>query len=258
MPDRSVAPGLLPGIESELPLEAGQVALWLLPLDDLTESAVKQLSAHLSHEERERNREYGVASLQRRDAACRGLLRDLLARYIGVPANTLSLVRGEHGKPLLAGSDVSVHFNYSHSGSYACFAFTRMGEVGVDIEACGRKANALRIARSYFTDREYRVLAALPESQRGPEFLRYWTLKEAWLKARGEGIFAGLDRFSISLPATDEGDAAVRMASHGNAEDELAFCYTGVAAPGYRFGLVVRDVPGPLSLLQREVRFDGA
>lgn len=258
MPDRETKVDLFPGVAGELSLETGQVALWLLPVDDLPEAVVQQLSAHLSEEEWARNREYTAESLRRRDATCRGLLRDLLARYTGLPARALSLVRGEHGKPLLAEPDVSVHFNYSHSGSYAIFAFTRMGEVGVDIEPIGRKASALRIARSYFTEREHQALAVLPEPERGPEFLRYWTLKEAWLKARGEGIFAGLDRFSISLPAMDEGTAAVQLTGQESAEDEHAFCYSGIAAPGYRFGLVVRGVQNPLSLSRRELHVDGA
>ena len=224
-------------------LADAEVALWLLPLDALTGPVVERLSASLSAAELARNRQYGRAPLRRRDAACRGLLRELL-------------IRGEHGKPLLAGDDVGVHFNYSHSGDYVVFAFTRAGEVGVDIEVGSRRANALGIARKFFTGREYRALEALPDALRQAEFLRYWTLKEAWLKARGEGIFAGLDRFSIALPAADEGDARVLVHGDGGAVDagEAIYCHSALAAPGYRLGLVVRGAPGHLSVSQCEVR----
>lgn len=237
-------------------LADAEVALWLLPLGALTGAVVERLSASLSVEELARNRQYGQAALRRRDAACRGLLRELLSRYLAVPAADVLLTRGEHGKPLLAGNEVSVHFNYSHSGDYVVFAFTRAGEVGVDIEVGSRRANALGIARKFFTGREYRALEALPDAQRQAEFLRYWTLKEAWLKARGEGIFAGLDRFSITLPAADEGDARVLVRGDGGAVDagEAIYCHSAVAAPGYRLGLVVRGTPGPLSVSQCEVR----
>lgn len=246
----------LPLTEQETRLAQAEVALWLLPVDSVPEPAVAQLSKSLSAEEQERNLQYSRPVLRRRDAACRGLLRELLSRYLQVPAAAVPLVRGEHGKPLLAGPEVSIHFNYSHSGDYAAFAFTRAGEVGVDIEDCTRRANALGISRNFFTDREYRALQALPESQRVPEFLRYWTLKEAWLKARGEGIFAGLDRFSITLPDADEGDASVELGDHAAAREAPVYCHSRVAVPGYRLGLVVRGVTGPLAITQREVRFD--
>lgn len=237
-------------------LAEAEVALWLLPLGTLTGPVVERLSTSLSADELARNRQYSLASLRQRDAGCRGLLRELLSRYLEIPAGAVPLARGEHGKPLLAGGDVSVHFNYSHSGDYAVFAFTRAGEVGVDIEDCRRRANALGIARNFFTAREYRALEALPESQRVPEFLRYWTLKEAWLKARGEGIFAGLDRFSIALPEADEGDAEVTVHGDGGDVDaaEATYCHSRLAAPGYRLGLVVRGAAGPLAVSQCEVR----
>lgn len=246
----------LDNLDPRYDLAETEVALWLLPLDTLTGPVVARLASSLSAEELARNRQYSLASLRHRDAGCRGLLRELLSRYLETPPATVPLARGEHGKPLLAGGDVSVHFNYSHSGDYAAFAFTRAGEVGVDIEDCSRRANVLGIARNFFTAREYRALEALPESRRTPEFLRYWTLKEAWLKARGEGIFAGLDRFSITLPEADEGDAEVLAQGDGSDVDtgETTYCHSRLAAPGYRLGLVVRGAAGPLAVVQSEVR----
>jgi len=235
------------------PLAPGQLALWLLPLDSLDGPASAALASHLSRAECARNAQFTLPHLRQRDAACRGLLRELLGAYLQVAPVEVELVRQEHGKPVLCADQASLHFSYSHSGNYVAYGFSVDGELGVDIEDCSRVSRQLEIARSFFHEREYRDLLAMEESQRRQAFFRYWTLKEAWLKARGEGIFAGLDQFSFDLGDADEGEATVRLHGARNDQAEPCYCYSQVPLPGYRLGLVVRGVGGPLSTRLRHL-----
>jgi 4'-phosphopantetheinyl transferase len=124
------------------------------------------------------------------------LLR-LLAAYLNVPASTLRLREGDHGKPSLQpplAQDPALQFNWSHSGDYALIALARGVALGVDIERIGKPARALDVARRFFAPGESTALAAADTAARKPAFTGLWCAKEAVLKAAGTGLSFGLDR----------------------------------------------------------------
>jgi 4'-phosphopantetheinyl transferase len=55
------------------------------------------------------------------------------------------------------------------------------------------------IAESFFSPGEIAVLCALPQDQQAVAFFNCWTRKEAYIKARGEGLSYPLHRFTVSL-----------------------------------------------------------
>ena len=147
--------------------------------------------AHRFHFERDRNH-YVVG---------RGLLRELLGRYLGQAPSALEFSYGEQGKPALAGAAASsgLSFNLSHSGGLAVYAFARERSLGVDVERVKPDFASDDIARRYFSTREVNDLLALPIAERTEAFFRCWTRKEAYIKARGEGLRIPLDGFSVSF-----------------------------------------------------------
>ncbi len=76
-------------------------------------------------------------------------------------------------------------------------AVTLNNDIGVDVEYLYRQVDHLALAQRFFTFQEAEILAALPADERAKRFFFYWTLKEAYLKARGQGISLGLDHISI-------------------------------------------------------------
>ena len=60
-------------------------------------------------------------------------------------------------------------------------------EVGIDVENIGRSIN-LDLARRFFAPAEVAFLEQMPENQRQATFFLFWTLKEAYVKARGVGL----------------------------------------------------------------------
>ncbi|OOG43697.1 4'-phosphopantetheinyl transferase superfamily protein [Rhodanobacter sp. C05] len=129
----------------------------------------------------------------------RAPLRRVLAAYLGIDADAVALVAGEHGRPALAaGHDQSLGFNWSHSGDQALIAIGRHVSPGIDVERRRERPRALEIAQRYFSVDEAAALAALPAANRSAAFLELWTAKEAVLKALGHGIAFGLHRLSIA------------------------------------------------------------
>lgn len=181
-------------------IEVGQIHVWRADLA-LWASRALHLEGVLSADERERALRYVHSDDRQRFIAARAILRQVLARYVIGGPEQLEFSYGEHGKPILAGDAAStgIEFNMSHSGEMALYAVVRGASVGVDIEYPRPRTKYMRIAERFFSIEEFEALNALPADMRPVAFYRCWTRKEAYVKARGDGIAAGLDTFSVSL-----------------------------------------------------------
>ncbi len=133
---------------------------------------------------------------RQRFLAGRVLLRRLLARALDTDPGRIPLRLATGGKPFVADSPLA--FNLSHSGPWLALAIAPSGTLGIDIENPRKTRNLLAIARHYFHPDETQHLQNLPDTARHQAFYRYWTLKEAFFKARGTGIAEGLGKVLIS------------------------------------------------------------
>ncbi len=131
-------------------------------------------------------------------ALTRAVLRALLSEATGVPADQILFVEGPYGKPGLAGIG-GPHFNVSHSGSWALIGLSDSRPIGVDIELMRRAGGELELARSFFSDAEFRALEGQENGRLLQSFYKIWTCKEAILKALGVGISEHLKDFSVEL-----------------------------------------------------------
>lgn len=134
-----------------------------------------------------------------RNLIARGFLRVFLGRYLGVAPERLVLEQTSQGKPFLKDFPGTLQFNLSHSHDTALYGFCRHAKIGVDLEHMGRGVNEESIARNYFTPEESAAILQEQGEKRRALFYRYWTLKEAYLKATGEGLAVPLHQFRISL-----------------------------------------------------------
>jgi 4'-phosphopantetheinyl transferase len=128
-----------------------------------------------------------------------GVLRILLAQYLGCRPRELAFTLGPRGKPALCGNS-QLRFNMAHSGGLAVCAFSLGFEIGVDIEEVKDIHDFDQIAERYFCREEAsQLLSIAGEKQRGEAFYRCWTRKESYLKAIGDGLSVPLDRFQVTL-----------------------------------------------------------
>jgi len=146
--------------------------------------------------------------------ASRWLLRTVLARYMGEAPAAVEFSRTDKGKPYLPHSDL--HFSLSHSGDWAILAVGKAEFIGVDVEVIHATRDLVGIAESYYHPHEFTQLQTLADTAQIDYFYRLWTLKEAFFKALGTGISAGLEKIAFEL-ADDKISAqiAATLAEHG-------------------------------------------
>lgn len=168
--------------------EANAAHVWAVNLDRIDAQA---LTETLSATERERAAGLRVARDRARFVAARGSLCVILGKYAGCAPGELAFCYGEYGKPMLASpwGETELRFNVSHSAGLALIGVSLGREIGVDVEHCGRAVRRMeRIAKRFFAPRDYEQLCALPHKEQRRAFFRFWTRKEAYLKAMGTGL----------------------------------------------------------------------
>ncbi len=192
----------------EIPqLDGCDVHVWCASLD-LPALQVKSLQGSLSEDERNRAAQYQFQKDRNHFIVARGRLREILGRYLNLMPKDVRFSYGPYGKPTLAKNlaKYALQFNASHSGGIALYAITLKREVGVDLEKASPKIIEDNIADNFFSRREVEELQRLPEQLQQKAFFSCWVRKEAYIKARGEGLQLELDSFDVSIvpgePAT--------------------------------------------------------
>ena len=194
-----------------LALEPGRVHVWRAWLEPEA-PVLRRLEATLSDDERARAARFVFPQHRVRYAAGRGILREILGRYLGRDPRSLRFRYSAHGKPELdeTATPESVRFNVSNCEAMGLFAFVRGREVGVDVEELRPMPDGVSIAERFFSGPENEVFRAVPPELRDQAFFNCWTRKEAYIKAVGEGLSMPLDRFDVAFAP---GQAAALLAT---------------------------------------------
>ena len=181
-------------------LHQSEVHLWIVSLDTSSEKS-GYFRTSLSADEKERVDRFLKIEDRELYTITRGALRSLLGAYLAIEAREVEFAYGALGKPSLAGrgAQAALSFSVSHSGAQALLGFARGRRIGVDLERVSAGADVLELARRYFSSNEFEILRSLMPEMQHEAFYCAWTRKEAYLKARGEGIFFGLERVEVSL-----------------------------------------------------------
>lgn len=169
--------------------------IWPIPLLSETISCA-EIEANLSNEERQRAARFHFPKHAMRYRICHAAVRRILGDYLAMPPAQVEVIAEPKGKPRLAG-DSSLRFNISHSGDLALLAVAEDLEVGVDVEGVRFDLSVDGLA-AFFTPAECERLRAAAPGEKERTFFRWWTRKEAVLKADGCGLSGGLDHLDIS------------------------------------------------------------
>lgn len=168
--------GAISKLKAELPLDTAMASL-----DTAEQEAASRIKA-----ERRLN-EFVYA---------RHFAKRFIAKRLNVTNREITFKKHSSGKLYLEGNPL--YFNITHSGDFIGFAISKELEIGLDIENPTRDSGSLLdIAERYFTQEETAALTNASEEQKKQLFFNIWTLKEAVLKATGDGIVAGLDSIDV-------------------------------------------------------------
>ena len=179
-------------------LALDEVHVWRFDLDEMIPDGLA-LERRLSAEERERARRFRFTRDRERYLAGRAALRGILAGYVGARPETLRFVRAPQGKPALLAAPEGLEFNLTHADWCAVVAVAQGRRVGVDVEGIRLGHSGMDVARRFFARAEVDTLLAVPPEERAATFVRCWTRKEAYVKARGDGLSLTLQHFEVPL-----------------------------------------------------------
>ncbi len=182
----------------ELSLPQDELHIWLAPLDVQPQQRAK-LRSHLNEDEVSRAERFVFPRDRDHFIVARGRLRELLGKYQHCPPNAVQFKTGRYGKLSLLDNREQLRFNLSHSHGLALYAFCVGHELGIDTEKIQPEFAGEAISRRYFSATEQRELAEMPRELRDTAFFLCWTRKEAYIKARGDGLQIPLDSFDVSL-----------------------------------------------------------
>ncbi|KAL3628276.1 hypothetical protein CASFOL_027322 [Castilleja foliolosa] len=192
--------------------------LWYVkPNEVKSESLLNQYLDILPPCEKENVLQMQGDELRKSALLARALVRTTIARYqINSHTNPRSLKfrKNLHGKPEVdwqfkdSWHPPQLHFNISHTSSLIACGVIIDAQIGIDVEDKDRKIkhDILSFARRYFSKHEVQFLAAISEPQvQQMEFIKLWTLKEAYVKASGKGFSgAPFNTFTICYKTTSK------------------------------------------------------
>ena len=171
------------------------VHVWLVSLT-ACDVDLARLEEVLSDEERRRADAYRLTDCRRRFIVARACLREVLGSYQLISPQDVQFRYEPKGKPVLD-NDSELQFNLSHSGDVASIAVTQGRRLGIDVEVIRHDLDFLGLAHRFFSPSEAARIEQAQDSERALAFFAHWTCKEAYLKARGDGLSVHLDSFAV-------------------------------------------------------------
>jgi 4'-phosphopantetheinyl transferase len=226
-----------------------QVHIWNACLDQSTTSLQRLLDT-LSSDEKLRASRFHFERDRQHYIAARGILRSILSKYLSIEPEQFHFHYTEYGKPYLKSesSTFDLRFNLSHSHGMALFAFTEGCEVGVDIEWIRKGITDEQIAERFFSIQEVKALRQLPEQDQDEAFFNCWTRKEAFIKAKGEGLSMPLDDFVVSLMP---GEPASLLSVKNDPQEPFRWTLQELpCAPGFAAAFAIEAKITKLELLE--------
>jgi 4'-phosphopantetheinyl transferase len=196
------------------PLREGVVELWTVAPERLRDpEQLHTFSQWLDGDEEARRERFVFERDAHAYLVGHAMLRAVLARHTGVSPSRLRFQRNDEGRPELGPPerDLGLRFNLSRTAGLTVMAVAHRRALGVDVEFTGARHQIEEVAEAAFTAPELQALRRLPAEERPDAAYRLWTLKEAYLKARGLGLSRGLEAVAFELD--DDGEATARFAA---------------------------------------------
>ncbi|KAG8504065.1 hypothetical protein CXB51_002381 [Gossypium anomalum] len=265
---RNLSSALPPLVPIQLPSPRETHFWYILPDEVKSVALLNRYSELLSPCERENVNRMSGDQLKKRALLARALVRTTIARYqtnCEINPRSLKFKKNIYGKPEVEWhkddnfSPPPLHFNISHTSSMIACGVTINAPIGIDVEEKQRKLknDIIAFAQRYFSPYEVKLLTSISDPEvRRQEFIKLWTLKEAYVKALGKGFSAmpfktftiqfrtsTLRRFHLPGNSVSEASEVIVESSNdpGNLTNNCLFSLLEVAGSHYAAICVEND-----------------
>jgi len=187
--------------------------VYLARPEEISANRLASYTALLSESERARHKRFHFDVHRRLYLVSHVLTRTTLSRYVSRPAASWEFVDGEYGRPEIVGAqnEAGLRFNLSHTENLAAVVVCRDRDCGVDVERLDRVKDLAGVARRVFTAPELHDLGQREGADLQGRFTDYWTLKEAYMKARGMGFQLPPETFTMRIDPSDDQRAELEV-----------------------------------------------
>jgi 4'-phosphopantetheinyl transferase len=228
------------GLLREEDVDDRQVDVWYVFSDRVTDPGLLETyEALMSPDERACQQRFMFPKHRHQYLITRALVRTTLSRYVDRDPREWRFSKNTYGRPEIAfPACPPLRFNVSHSNGFVVCAVTLERDIGIDTEDLERPGSHIELAERFFSTAEVDQLRALPAAAQKHAFFDFWTLKEAYIKARGMGLAIPLEAFAFYL----QPGRPVRISFSPRIEDDpAAWQFTQLQLdPRYKVALAIR------------------
>ena len=233
------------------------IHLWLLDPEQIDAALFFRLVDQLTPRERVRFERYLSLPKRREFALTRALVRRVLSQHAACEPRDWEFDTNSYGCPfvLRPTEHAQLRFNLSNTEGLiacaVCWASENFGsELGVDVEYTQRSGPTIAVARDFFAPSEVDELLQLDRELQPRRFFEIWTLKEAYIKARGKGLAIDLDAFAFSFDAFGQASISIDTTLHDSADNWVVKHF--LCSPIHQLALAVRSKYQRLTLIQHD------
>lgn len=225
-------------------IELHHIDIYLVEPQSLSSDVLSQYQQIISSEESDKAQKR-YSDDGRRDALItRGLVRSVLSQYADISPSYWQFDKGWNGKPFIKdinNQPTELEFNLSHAHQLIALAITKDTPLGIDVEYTKRKSDTKKLAPRYFSATETAALQSLPDNEQQSGFYDYWTLKESYIKACGDGLAAPLHHFSFDVNDKENIALSFDEARDDNSDDWHSKLY--MVSDDHKMALTVKASP---------------
>lgn len=183
-----------------LDLCSNDIHLWITQAQYIhAKSLLNRYNYLLTEDEALKHKSYKFEIHRHTYLVTRAFIRDILSHYSDTPPRLWQFKAGAHGKPEVVNSQIPLQFNLSHTDDLIICAVTLNHAIGCDVENTRRTCEYLGIAEHFFARNEFEELLNKTGSEQRNRFFEYWTLKESYIKACGQGLSIPLEDFNFKI-----------------------------------------------------------
>ncbi len=189
--------------------------IWYIAFNSQKLLNINELFQILNENEKIKSKSFIKQRDQQNYIISHAYLRLLLTRYHpDISQKSWKFSKNSYGKPFLSKEhNVAIHFNISHTDSAVSYIFTRSSICGIDIEEDRDIILDRQIINLVLSDKEKSIYQT--SRNKNTLFYRFWTLKEAYLKAYGTGLSQEVQQFDYSFVKNIDSELFVTFNQEG-------------------------------------------